>query len=656
MNPNRVRLIIAAFSSLCVFFVIPASALLPAEEWRAVTPAELQMAASTVEPGADAEVIFWEVRVDDSNPTSMAMKHYIRVKIFTEKGREKYSKVDIPFTKGIRIKDIMARVIKPDGSIVELAKADVFDREVAKKDKISFRAKSFAIPNIAPGVIVEYKYQEVYDHGSAEDMRMKFQHDVPIQNISYFFRPALDARYLTFNMNDTKFEKDKGGFYRATLTNVPAIKDEPQMPPVDEIRSWLLLYYTSDKKATTDDFWSRAGGFIARRWEIKDTLKPGKELKAVAAEITAGASTPEEKLAKLFEFCKTKVKNITYDPSLTEDQKDEMKPNKSTADTYKKLQGTATDINELFASLSTALEFETRLAFGGDRSEKFFNPSQAHESFIHFSAIAVKVGNSWKFYSPGDKFVPYGMLDWTEEDTSVLLLGYKDYMKTETPISDPDKSQTKRTGRFKLSEDGTLEGTVKIEYYGHLANRYKKENYKDSDSKREETLKDAVKASMSTAEVTAISIQNVSDPEKPFTYEYKIKVPNYAQRTGKRLFLQPGVFEYGSTPSFSSATRKYDVFFQHPWSENDDIEIEFPKAFALDSAESPALIADSGRIFLLDINIGVDKTNNIIKYKRRFFFGGGGNVLFDARTYPQIKALFDSFNKADIQPITLKQL
>ena len=656
MKSNRLRRIVPAFFLLCVFFVLPVSALLMGEEWRAVTPAELQMTASTVEPGADAEVIFWEVRVDDSNPENMAMKHYIRVKIFTEKGREKYSKVDIPFTKGIRIKDIMARVIKPDGSIVELAKADVFDREVAKKDKISFRAKSFAIPNIAPGVIVEYKYQEVYDHGSAEDMRMKFQHDVPIQTISYFFKPALDARYLTFNMSDTKFEKDKGGFYRATLTNVPAIKDEPQMPPVDEIRSWLLLYYTRDKKASTDDFWSRAGGYIARRWEIKDTLKPGKELKAAAAEITAGATTPEEKLARLFEFCKSKIKNISYDTSLTEDQKDEMKPNKSTADTYKKLQGTTTDINELFASLATALEFETRLAFGGDRSEKFFDPSQAHESFIHFSAIAVRVGNEWRFYSPGDKFVPFGMLDWTEEATSVLLLGYKDYMKTETPFSGPDKSQAKRTGRFKLMEDGTLEGTVKIEYFGHLATRYKKENYKDSDSKREETLKDVVKASMSTAEVTAISIQNVSEPEKPFTYEYKIKVPNYAQRTGKRLFLQPGVFEYGSTPSFTSATRKYDIFFRHPWSENDDIEIEFPKGYTIDSAEPPARIADTGKVSSLDIKIAVDTANNIIRYKRNFFFGGGGNVLFDARAYPQLKTLFDSFNKADIQPITLKQL
>lgn len=654
----NLSLVRALFLCVAVFLcsLIAASAASAQDKnWRPVTPSELQLASSSVEPGADAEVIFWEIRVDDGNSESMVMNHYIRVKIFTEKGQEKYSKVDIPFSSGIRIKDIKARVIKADGSIIELTKTDVFDREIAKKDKISVRAKSFALPGIAPGVIAEYKYQEVFDYGTANNMRLKFQHDVPIQNISYYFKPYNDARLLMFNMQDQGFQKDKGGFYRATMTNVPAIKDEPQMPPIDEVRSWTLIYYTRDNKATADDFWSHAGYDISQKFEIKDTLRPGRELKAAVAAIIAGAATPEEQLSRIFQFCKEKIKNITYDTTLTEDQKDDIKPNKSTYDTYKKMQGTKTDVNELFASLATAAGFDVRLAFGGDRSEKFFNPSQAHTSFIHFTAIAVKVGNSWNYFSPGSRFVPAGLLDWSEEDTAVLLLNYKDYMKRGTPPSSPARSMAKRSGKFKLSEDGTLEGIVKIEYFGHLATRYKLANYKVSESKREENLKEEVKTTKSTAEVSAVTIENVTDPEKPFTYIYKIRVPNYAQKTGKRLFLQPGFFEYGSLPVFSSATRKYDIFFRHPWSEQDEIEIETPKGFSLDSADAPASIADSGKVSSLTFNITFDKANGLLKYKRDFFFGGGGNVLFRSEVYPQLKGLFDSFSKADSHTITLKQ-
>ena len=54
--------------------------------WREVTPAELQMKTSRVEPDADAEAIFWEVRVDDGSE-DLVMKHYVRVKIFNERGR-----------------------------------------------------------------------------------------------------------------------------------------------------------------------------------------------------------------------------------------------------------------------------------------------------------------------------------------------------------------------------------------------------------------------------------------------------------------------------------------------------------------------------------------------------------------------------------------
>jgi hypothetical protein len=624
------------------------------DEWRDVTPAELQMKTGKVESDADAEVIFWEVRVDDSSQ-DLVMKHYIRVKILTERGREKYSKVDIPFSKGIKIKDIMARVIKPDGSVVELTKNDVFEREIVKADKIKVKAKSFAVPNIETGVILEYRYQQVEKSSWANNMRMFFQHDIPVQNISYYFKPANNTKYLTFNMNENKFIKDKNGFYRATMTNVPAIKEEAQMPPEDEVRSWLVLYYWDDLKDDSSDFWAKAGGALVQNWDIKDTLKPGKDLKAAAAQIAAGATTPEEKLAKIYEFCKTKIKNITYDTQLTDEQKEEIKPNKSTADTYKKLQGTSTDINELFASLAVALGYEARLAFGGDRSEKFFNPQEAHISFIHFSSIAVKVNGSWRYFDPGSLYTPYGMLAWNEEDTAVLLLGYKDYITTRTPLSDIDKSVAKRTGKFKLLEDGTLEGTVRTEYNGHLSYEHKMDNYKESASKREEMLKDSVKSRISTAEVSDITLENVNDPEKPFVYQYKVRVPNYAQKTGKRLFLQPGFFEQGSNPLFSTATRKYDIYFHHPWAEEDDITIELPKGFALDNAEMPGEISDPKKIGSLNIKIGVDPAANVMKYERKFHFGGGGNILFPVAIYQPLKNLFDAFHKSDTHTITLKE-
>ncbi len=75
------------------------------EEWRPVEPAELALKKPMVDPDADAEAIFWDIRVDDGGESNLVLSHYIRIKIFTERGREQESKIDIPFFSGTKIKE-----------------------------------------------------------------------------------------------------------------------------------------------------------------------------------------------------------------------------------------------------------------------------------------------------------------------------------------------------------------------------------------------------------------------------------------------------------------------------------------------------------------------------------------------------------------------
>lgn len=651
--PSKQRSILLLL--LCLFFAFSIS-VSGAKDWRPIKPEELSMKKGKVDPNADAEAIFWEVRVNDSR-INMVMEHYVRLKIFSERGREKFSKVDIPFSKRIKIKNIEARVIKPDNSIVELSKEDVFEREIIKTDDVKVKAKSFAVPNIQEGAIVEYRYEEVYKRSSAEDMRMIFQRDIPMQYTAYYFKPYQSVKYLTFNLEGNKFVKDKKGYYKAELSNVPALKEEAHMPPEDEIKSWLLVYYTSrrNSKASSSDFWSRVGGRMVYVYDIKDTLKPGKKIKRAAEQIISGASDPDDQIRKLFDFCKTQINNLSFDTKLTDDEKEKIKLNKSDYDTFKKKQGRAYEINKLFASLVDAAGFETRIAFTGDRSKLFFNTKRAHESFIHMAGIGIKLNNKWAYFDPGSPFLPYGKLAWFEERTSVFLLAYKDYYITRTELSDYRDSMEKRKGRFKLLEDGTLEGDVEIAYTGHFSYRYKMNNYDISENKREEILKNRIKERMGSAELSDIRIVNATDPEKPFTYKYKIRVPNYAQKTGKRIFLQPGFFEYGTSPRFASSERIHDIYFRFPWSESDDIEIELPQNFGLDNADSPPKFADNQRIGSQDINIEFNRSSRKLVYKRKFHFGGGGQIYFPVSSYSSVKRLFDSFHKSDTHTVTLKK-
>lgn len=625
------------------------------DDWKPISPEEIALKTPKVEPNADAEAIFWEVRIDDTSQ-DLILKHYVRVKIFTERGREKFAKVDIPFTKDMRIKDIAARIIKPDGSIVELKKDEVFEREIVKANDLKVKAKSFAVPNIEVGVIVEYRYNEIRSSDWANNMRFVFQRDIPIVNSVYYFKPNtnFNSKYLAFNMKDEGFVKDKSGYFRAGLTNVKSLKEEPYMPPEDEVRSWGLIIYSDDKSTDAMDYWSRAGGMLAQIYDIQDAMKPGGDSKKLVPEIIAEASTPTEKLHRIFQYTRTKLKNLTYDTSLTDEQKDKIKPNKSPEVTIKKGQGFSNEINDVFATLAIAAGFEARIVFAGDRSEVFFSRKYAHVSFIHRACVAVKVNNEWKYYDPADPFLPEGMIAWYEENQDAFLLSAKDYITTKTPLTQMDKSVAKRTGKLRLSEDGTLEGDIRIEYTGHTAYHYRANGYENSPAKREEDLKKEITDRISTAEVSDISIENFSDPEKPLVHSFKIKIPLYAQKTGKRLFLQPGFFEYGEKPVFTSETRDYDVYFHYPWSERDSIEIKLPKGYEIDNGESPGRLTDPDRIGLLSIEMAISGDKSLLIYQRQFHFANG-LMVFPKSVYPAVKTMFDKFHLADSHTITLKQ-
>src|SRR5207247_8337782 len=134
-------------------------------------------------------------------------------------------------------------------------------------------------------------------------------------------------------------------------------------------------------------------------------------------------------------------------------------------------------------------------------------------------------------FSPAEYYTTFGMMGWVEENETALITDPKELIWQQIPLSPAEKSRAIRTGRFKILEDGTLEGEARIEYTGHWSEYQKRLNYGDSAAQQEKTLKDMIKRNiLSTAEVESFTIENANDPNKPFVYTFKIKVPNYASK------------------------------------------------------------------------------------------------------------------------------
>jgi hypothetical protein len=94
------------------------------------------MTAPTIEKDAGAEALFWTVHVRDEfqsrEELHRVLYHYIRLKVFDEKGKEKVATIDIEYGPHTGIDNIAARTIKADGSIVEMKGNAVYKRDLVR--------------------------------------------------------------------------------------------------------------------------------------------------------------------------------------------------------------------------------------------------------------------------------------------------------------------------------------------------------------------------------------------------------------------------------------------------------------------------------------------------------------------------------------------
>jgi hypothetical protein len=402
----------------CLAALICAQAFLFATDWRPIDPAELALKTPKVDPEADAEAIFWDVRIEDrfqGGDLSLKMLHYIRLKIFTDRGKERFSTVEIPRLGKRTIGNVAGRTIKPDGTVIELKKDAVFERELVKTKGFRVRGTTFALPNVEAGDIIEYKYTETRDNEVASHMRLYFQREIPLWSVTYHLKPLQipwlpwGMRTMAFQCDHPPFQREPDGFYSTTMRNVPAFKEEPDSPPEDQLRSWLLIYYEEDKKVNPDTFWKDLGKQDYE--EYKSLIKADGRVKSVTAEVISGASKPMDQLAAIDLYCRTKIKNILSSAAeMTGAERKAVKENHSPADTLKQGAGRPVDIDLLFAAMANAAGFDARVARVPDRGDTFFSPQRPTTYFLRNISIAVNVDDKWLFYDPATPYLEPGML------------------------------------------------------------------------------------------------------------------------------------------------------------------------------------------------------------------------------------------------------
>lgn len=618
------------------------------------SPEELQMTGEPLAPGAPAILLYRRIDRDDNGRTSHE-DNYFRIKILSEEGR-KYADIEIPFFKeSSNVVNIHARTINPNGAITNFD-GKVFEKNIVKAKGVKYLAKTFTLPGVQVGSILEYYYTIDLSEHYIYDSHWILSDELFTKSISCSLKP-FTSNYEVINLRWTwqglppganTPQQDAKGILHLSASNVPAFHTEDYMPPADEVRSRVDFIYSEESfESDPAVFWRKRGK------KLNDALESfvgkRKAMEQAVGQIVSAGDTPEVKLQKIYNRVQ-QMRNTSYEVSKTvqEEKRENDKNINNVEDVWKQGYGDGRQLTWLFLGLARAAGIEAYGVWVPDRRHYFFNPSEMNPTKLNENVVLVKLSDKEIYCDPGARFTPLGLLPWTETGVQGLRLDKDGGSWVTTVLPKSNESQILRKADLKLSDDGDVEGTLKVTYTGLEAlNRRVEERHAD-DTERKTFLEDEVKEYVpAAAEVELTNKPDWSASDRTFNAEFHLKIPGWVAGAGRRALLPVGMFSAPEKHIFDHANRVHPIYIEFPFERVDDLTFELPSGWQVTTV--PKEENEGGNVVAYALKVEDNKTSLHLQRMLHVNF-----LLIDQKYYASLRSFFQVVRTGDEQQVVLQ--
>jgi hypothetical protein len=624
------------------------AAVLPAqaEDWLPVTQEEMKMTSEPKAPGAPAIYLYRQVDRDDNGPHEY---DYARIKILTEEGR-KYADVEIPFLKEREnIHGILARTIRPDGSIINFD-GKVYEKTIVKAKGVKYLAKTFTMPDVQVGSIIEYRYHEDLEAGYIFDSHWILSEELFTKHAKFSFK-----KYTVFALRyswpmglpaGTDPPKNEHDVIRLETNDVPAFQVEDYMPPANELKYRVDFIYNTDPHPEKDceKFWKQGG----ERWyrEVQDFVDRRKAMEQIVSQIVRPNDAPEVKLRKIYARTQ-QIRNVWFEREKSEQElkRENLKDIHSVEDVLKHGYGNSREINWLFLALARAAGFQADLVAVSTRDVYFFDFRLMNPGQLNSNVVLVKLDGKDLYLDPGTAFTPFGMLPWSKTRVPGLRLDKDGGSWITTTSPGPSESRIERKATLQLTDSGSLEGKATITYTGLEALWRRIEEHNEDDTDRKKFLEDQIREYIPVvADVELTNKPDWNSSAPTLVAEYNLKVPGWASAAGRRALLPVGLFGGLEKNTFEHASRVHPIYFRFPYQEEDDVTIDLPLGWQVSN------IPQVHNVDLKDAaySLTADNKDRSLHVKRQLMLDLG---MVEAKRYPILRSFFQSVRTGDEQQI-----
>jgi hypothetical protein len=627
-------------------------------DWQQPTPGELKMTSDPAAPDAPAVFLFREETVtDDLHEHTM----YARIKILTEKGKEMFSDIEIPYEgRSFKISDVAGRTIHADGTVIPFA-GKPMDKLIVKTAKYKVMEKVFSMPDVQVGSIIEYRWNLRYDDNSFSSPEWYIQQPVFIHKAHYHFHPTKTGRIILSTDAHGRQEVVNGLLYTSnlpkgvsvregldgfdlTVENIEPLPDEDYMPPFRSFSYRVVFYYSPWR--TSDDFWKNQGKYWSK--DVDRFSEPSAKMHEAVQQIVAPNDNDQQKVEKIYAAV-MKLENTSFTRTRSaEENKAEGIKIKSADDIWGQKRGSDDEITRLFIALCRAAGFKAYGMIVVDRDRNVLQQGYLDWDQLNDELAIVSVGGKELFFDPGQRYCEFGKLQWKHTWVSGLRQTDKGPQFAATPGLSYTDSRTERYAGLTLDSSGNVSGIIRITMTGTEALRWRQAVLRADQDEVKKDFEDELQDTMPPGiHVKTNHFVGLEDYWNALMVQVDVS-GTLGTATGRRLFLPAIFFEAGARPRFASSKRENPVDLHYPYMVRDQVTFTLPAGMIVESLpkEASAPFIPNG-----DYMAKYAAKDNEYSYGRLLRLA---TPFYNADEYPKLRDFYQKTSTADQAQVVLK--
>lgn len=565
-----------------------------------------------------------------------------RVKILTPAGVEKNGDYTMELLGDWRVKKVEARTVLPDGSIVD-ASANIFQ----EKSDSGYQSVRVAFPKVQVGAILDFHMTIVVDNAWSVTPWI-LQESIPVLHSRYVMVPPKGMRYRSATLrlppeqakNDTIKMLEKIA-YVWNFENVEALADEANMPPSGDVSQTLFVipeeYRDANFYAPIAKDWK---SYISNQRDFWQEWmkKKSAQTTALAKQVSEGKSTPVEKAEAIRRALKERVR-VDYYSDWTNRE--------STDDVLAKGSGSSGAIAGTAVVMLRAVGVEAQLASIRRRGNGTIPLEFPLPVLLDDMLVSVPTPSGPLYFSLAAD-IPVGLLPWDCTDVYAVPMDGK----AEAPVKIPDfKSADNRSVRetdASLAASGKLAGQSVERYQGVSAERWRRRLRDEDAEKRKATLREHLQRYIPGAQVSSVEIMNLEDDTKELLVKTQWEAEGYATVAGKRLLLNPNLFNRTATTDWAPAERKYEIDLDSNFDTLESLSLKLPEGAGEVTVPGGGSMS-AGKVGTYEMNY--DKAEGRISTRRHMRLD---IHRFPVAAYSGLKRWFADIAASDDKPVVVQ--